>query len=237
MKLLNRISRRLALARLSSTSRAVLADKLTYLSPEKIRRLERAVRAVKTGETPGDIVEFGVALGGSGIILARLAGSSRRYFGLDVFDMIPAPTSEKDDAVSKQRYEVIAAGGSRGIGGDTYYGYKQDLLKEVEASFARHQVPVDGRRAILVQGLFEETWSQLPIDEVALAHIDCDWYDPVRFSLNAVADKLAPSGVIVVDDYHAYGGCRAAVDEFLVERRNFIMQPGANPILQKERVP
>jgi O-methyltransferase len=75
----------------------------------------------------GDVLEFGVALGGSAIVLAGIAGlAHRRFYGFDVFEMIPAPTSEKDDEKSKQRYNLIASGKSEGIGGDLYYGYRNN---------------------------------------------------------------------------------------------------------------
>jgi O-methyltransferase len=92
---------------------------------------------------------------------------------------------------------------------------------------------VDGRRVRLVKGLFEETWPQHPVERVALAHLDCDWYDPVRFCLNAVADRVAPGGVIVLDDYNDYGGCRTATDEFLAQRPDYRRDDGENLILRR----
>ena len=37
--------------------------------------------------------------------------------------------------------------------------------------------------------------------------------DPVAFCLGAIGDLMNPGGAILVDDYHDYGGARAAVDE------------------------
>ncbi len=40
---------------------------------------------------------------------------------------------------------------------------------------------MDNRRVFLHKGLFDQTWQQFPASEkVAVAHIDCDWYDPVK---------------------------------------------------------
>ncbi len=225
---LNRVRKTL----LNPVSRSVMKEKLTYLSVKKLSRIERAVRETK--KLDGDILEFGVALGGSGIILARAASNGRRFLGFDVFSMIPPPISDKDDEKSKQRYEVIKAGKSTGIGGDEYYGYKNDLLGEVEKAFARHDVPVDGDTVILLKGLFEETWPTAGVSSIALAHIDCDWYDPVKYCLNICAEKLQRGGIIVIDDYNDYGGCRTAVDEFLTQRGDFIFEGGANPFLHKQ---
>ena len=227
------IRRSVDFAMLDPLTRAVVRDKLTYLSYEKLKRIRRAL--IETKDRCGDIVEFGVALGGSGIILARHAGASRRFLGFDVFGMIPPPTSEKDDIKSKERYEIISSGKSKGIDGDIYYGYKEDLFKEVTDSFARYGVPVDAERVFLYQGLFEATWPTADgaVKSIALAHIDCDWYDPVLFCLNACADKLTEGGILIIDDYNDYGGCRTAVDEFIAKRSDFNFEPGANPFLRK----
>lgn len=220
--------------RLSPVARAVRRERLTYLSPLKLSRLEGALSGLLSRKVAGDILEFGVALGGSAIVLARYAKREGRAFhGFDVFGMIPPPTSEKDDAKSKRRYEVIASGRSQGIGEDVYYGYRQDLFDQVRASFTRHGVPVNGETVVLHKGLFEETWLDYAGNKVAFAHIDCDWYEPVKFCLDRVADRLSPGGIIVLDDYHDYGGCRAATDEFLAAHGDFSFDDGANPILTR----
>jgi asparagine synthase (glutamine-hydrolysing) len=217
--------------RLHPITRAVLKDRLTYLSIQRLRRLERAI--AETREVAGDVVEFGVALGGSGIILAKQAGRSRRFIGFDVFGMIPPPTSEKDDVKSKRRYEIIQSGASPGLRGNLYYGYDADLFSSVKSAFRRHCVPVDGSQVILSKGLFQDTWPAAEVSAISLVHIDCDWYDSVKFCLDSVASKLSDGAVIVVDDYYDYGGCRTAVDEFLAERSEFAFEDGPNPILRK----
>lgn len=219
---------------LSQTTKAVIRDKLTYLTPARLHRLEKALRHVRSRNIPGDIVEFGIALGGSTVILAKAAGANGRAFhGFDVFGMIPAPTSEKDDARAKERYETIATGKSRGIGGDEYYGYRQDLYGDVCRSLARHGVEVNGRTIALHKGLFEDTVPAAPLGAISLAHIDCDWYDPVLYCLTAVADRISPGGVILIDDYHDYSGCRAATDEFIARRSDFRFEDGENVVLRR----
>ena len=224
-----------ARAVLSPRSRAVIDEKLTYLDAEKLGRLERAAEAALTRGPKGDALEFGVALGGSAVVIAEIAVSHARAFhGFDVFSMIPAPTSVKDDEKSRKRYEEISAGDSEGIGGDIYYGYRTDLYVEVCQTFTRHGFPVDGGRVTLHRGLFEETWPNYHSRNVAFAHIDCDWYDPVKFCLESIASRMGVGGRIVLDDYHDYGGCREATDEFLRQHPEFETYDGPNIVLLKQ---
>lgn len=219
---------------LSLIGRTVIDEKLTYLSPTKLARLEATVDQVIDREIPGDILEFGVALGGSAIVLATRARSSgRKFHGFDVFGMIPEPAHEKDDQKSKQRYRVIASGKSTGIGGEIYYGYRKNLLQEVCDAFQRHAIPVDGLNVTLHKGLFQETWPAYSGDQVAFAHLDCDWYEPVKFCLDSLVSKIPRGAAIVLDDYNDYGGCRTAANEFLDAHPDFALESGANAILRR----
>lgn len=232
MQLLRRLDAALTKRRLSSTARAVRDERLTYLSPAKLLRLEQAMAKAK--DVPGDFLEFGVALGGGSILIATVAKATGHSFaGFDVFATIPPPTSDKDDKKSKERYAIIAEGKSKGIGGDQYYGYRTDLYNDVVGAFGRHGLSVDGTAIRLVKGLFEETWPNHASQQIAFAHLDCDWYDPVKYCLDAVAERLSPGGRIVLDDYNAWGGCRTATDEFISSRSDFRFEGGANPILVK----
>ena len=104
---------------------------------------------------------------------------------------------------------------SRAASGPTRtYGYMDNLYDLVVENFARFGQPVDGRRVTLHKGFFEETL--YPASPVAFAHIDCDWYDPVKLCLERIVPRLAEGAHVVLDDYNDYGGCRRAVDEFLV---------------------
>jgi O-methyltransferase len=198
---------------LSDVARRVAEARLTYLGPAKLRNLEACLGRIEADGVPGDCLEFGVALGGSAIIIATQMGGERSFVGYDVFGLIPAP-SERDDDRAHQRYAVIASGRSDGIGGDRYYGYEPDLLAKVHYNFSAFGLEVDGRRIRLVPGFFADT---LPLGggAVAFAHIDCDWYDPVMLCLEHSYRRLSPGGFIVLDDYNDYGGCRLATDEFV----------------------
>lgn len=184
-------------------------EHLTYLDQPKLELLEACVREVR--RVRGDFLEMGVALGGSAIVLADQMGRGRHFHGYDVFAMIPPPGEEDPPAVH-ERYRTIAEGRSEGIGGDTYYGYLDDLYDRVVAAFARHGMTVDGERIALHRGLFEETLH--PVGPVAFAHVDCDWYEPVKLCIERVWPRLSSGGLMLFDDYNDYGGCTKAVDEF-----------------------
>jgi O-methyltransferase len=50
-----------------------------------------------------------------------------------------------------------------------------------------------------------------------------------------VAEGFAPGGAIVLDDYHDYGVCKQATDEFLTGRPDCERVEGENLILRRKR--
>lgn len=195
----------------------VRARKLTYLSPERLNSIYDCVDAVISSQIPGDFTEFGVALGGSGVCLAKALGDNRRYYGFDVFGMIPPPTAI-DGARVGERYKLIASGQSHGIGGEQYYGYVENLYDVVSRTFASFGCAPGEGRVSLVRGLFNETLPNYENLRIAVAHLDCDWYEPVSYCLNFVWPRLSPGGFVLIDDYNDWEGCRKATDEFVSGR-------------------
>jgi asparagine synthase (glutamine-hydrolysing) len=201
---------------------AVRDEGLTFLVEARFDVLRRCLAAADAGGVPGDVVEAGVAAGGSAIVLASLARPRRRFAGFDVFGMIPPP-GEQDPPEAHARHAIIREGRAEGLAGQLYYGYVDDLHGKVVAAFARHGNPVDGADVRLVRGLFGETMpAELP-ERIAVAHLDCDWYDPVLTALRAVGPRVPPGGSVVLDDYGDYGGCRRAVTEYLAETPGFTL--------------
>lgn len=128
--------------------------------------------------------------------------------------MIPPPTKEDTKDVH-DRYKIIEEGKSKGIGGDKYYGYEEDLYKVVQSNLESFGIDCEEKCVTLVKGLLQDT---LPIKQsVACVHIDVDWYDPVITWLRRIFPNLVVGGSIILDDYYDWDSCRNATDEYLRE--------------------
>lgn len=199
-------------AEIDRTIADIRAARLSYCGPPKLENIAQALQQVRHDKVPGRYIEAGVALGGSAILLGLLKPERVALDLYDVFSMIPPPgDNDGDDA--HQRYDVIRSGNSSGLGGDPYYGYVDGLIHQVEANLRRFGLEPEGGTIRLVAGLFEDTLN--PAGPVALAHIDCDWYDSVKVCIERIAPRMSPGGIMIFDDYSSYSGCRRAVDEWL----------------------
>lgn len=193
----------------------VINKKLSYLHREALEELMS--EAERCSSIEGIMVETGCAWGGSGICIASTKNDKKLYI-YDGFEMIPAPSGE-DGEDAHQRYETISQGKSKGINGNEYYGYQEDLFAKVEDNF-KELLEIENLKTegiYLIKGSFENT---LFINEkVAFAHIDCDWYKSVKISLEQIVPKLSKDGTIIIDDYFTWSGCKRAVDEYFIDNR------------------
>lgn len=197
----------------------VLSQKLTYLGEKSLIELSQAVKACDQSQKIGIIVEAGCALGGSAIAITGAKNRSRPFATYDVFGLIPEPSDHDGESVN-QRYKQIQSGQAQGINGDIYYGYETDLYKKVLDRFEEVGFNLEENTVSIHQGLFQDT---LKLNApVCLAHIDCDFYEAVKYCLEQIAPNLVTGGIIIVDDYYSWPGCRKAVDEYFKDRSNFV---------------
>jgi O-methyltransferase len=162
--------------------------------------LFRLTRRVIREGVPGDVVECGVARGGTAALLAIAARHSGRHLWLyDSFEGLP-PSGSLD-----------------GTAASGYTGTYRGSLDQVAATLAR--TGVDPLRVRMVKGWFDETLPSAEVRDIGLLHIDADWYQSVRTCLEALYDRVAPGGYVVLDDYGYWPGCQLATDEFLRERQ------------------
>ena len=187
-------------------------EKLTYVGTTKLRSLAWAALHVAEKGIEGDFIEAGVALGGSAILLSKLKPPSSSLLLYDVFSMIPPPGAD-DGEDAHSRYAEIAGGEARGLGEDRYYGYIDDLTAVVRRNLEAFGLNEAQDGISLIEGLYEQ--SLHPPGPVALAHIDCDWYESIKTCIARIYPLLSRGGIMVFDDYRSYSGCRKAVDEFL----------------------
>jgi O-methyltransferase len=68
---------------------------------------------------------------------------------------------------------------------------------------------------IYVKGKVENTIPTLSPDKViALLRLDTDWYESTKHELIHLYPELTKGGVLIIDDYGHWDGCRKAVDEY-----------------------
>jgi O-methyltransferase len=150
--------------------------------------------AQQTRALNGDIVEIGVWRGGTAALLA-CASSNQTAHLFDTFTGV---------AKADPKFDTLYAGGEHA---DTDESIVRDLFARV------------GAHCTINRGIFpDDTLAALP-SRIALAHIDVDTYQSVKQSFEAIWSRVPTRGVVVFDDYAAFGceGASQAINEIANE--------------------
>ncbi|MEQ1550286.1 TylF/MycF/NovP-related O-methyltransferase [Sphingorhabdus sp.] len=152
----------------------------------------------------GSIVECGVWKGGMALAMMRIFGAARNYSFFDSFDGMPSPTQrDGNDA----RYWASHPGHPRYFDNcRANLSDFQSVLQKLRPGHLQFQIN---------KGWFAESLARLDAGPVAFAHLDCDWYDSTYTCLERLWPQMAVGGVILIDDYYDWEGCRRAVHDFL----------------------
>ncbi|MFC4403540.1 TylF/MycF/NovP-related O-methyltransferase [Gracilibacillus xinjiangensis] len=158
-------------------------------------------------ELPGDVFEFGVFKGNSLIQFATFRElleneNSRKIVGFDMFEEFPSEVSLQSD-------KKFVSNWNEQFQGD--FLSKEDLYKSLKLKNINN--------VELIEGNILNTLSLYLIDhpytKISLLHIDTDVYEPSKYVLEHLYERVVPGGVIIFDDYGTVEGETQAVDEFL----------------------
>ncbi len=169
-----------------------------YTQVHAIRQenLLRLAGIIESEKIPGDCIECGVLDGGTSALIAYgTRGSARSMHLFDAWQGLPKSSFE--DGADAKRWEGQVVGSPRRVNA---------VLRALN---------IDPARVHIHHGWFDQTFPHANIERIALAHIDCDFYDPTNLCLQRWYPHLSPGGFMQFDDYESFQGCRKAVDEFL----------------------
>jgi hypothetical protein len=192
----------------------------TMTSPERIAALVDAARYVAAADVPGAIVECGVWRGGSmmAAALALLeAGDLRDLYLFDTFAGMTAPTADDVDNDG-----IAAAGFYADSMADDHNTWCYASLGDVRANLLSTGYPAE--KCHFVKGDVLRTIPIGDMPDIAILRLDTDWYESTRHELAHLYPRLSRSGVLIIDDYGHWQGCRKAVDEYFSARPLFMFR-------------
>ena len=195
----------------------------TMISFERCATLWQQVRYLDRCQISGAIVECGVWRGGA-IGLAALAHmasvrpASRHLHMFDSFEGLPEPDAKVDGPAAVQLVAGRATGALKSTG---------TLVGPIEASRELLEAKIGYPKDLIHYhiGWFQDTLARDSdtFGDIALLRLDGDWYESTAVCLKHLYPKVVKYGVVVIDDYGHFEGCRRAVDEFLAVQKTPIL--------------
>lgn len=185
---------------------------ITMTSPERLVSLIRATEYIEKNNIEGDIVECGVWKGGSIgaclLTLKKLNKIERKIWLFDTFEGMNAPTELDFDINGK-----LASDRMKIEDKETSWIWAKAQLDLVKMNVKAFDYPIE--KINFIKGNVEETLisNEIP-GKISLLRLDTDWYESTKIELEILYSRLVPGGVLIIDDYGHWTGCKKAVDEF-----------------------
>lgn len=176
----------------------------TMVGLRRLDNLQFCIKDVVDRGVVGDLIETGAWRGGAAIfmraVLKVCRSTDRRVWVADSFAGLPKP----DPTIPQDR-------------GDRHWTFDHLAvsLGEVKENFRKYGMLDD--QVQFLAGWFSETLPSAPIDRLAILRLDGDMYQSTMDALRPLYPKLSAGGYVIVDDYGAVAGCRAAVDDYRTE--------------------
>jgi hypothetical protein len=161
-----------------------------------------------TLDLPGDIVECGVGMGSSILMLAHIVHTRsipKFIWGFDSFEGFPEPSSADASLRNVKK-------------GENCYD-KQRVLRTLhhhlnDELFFRSKIS-------LIKGYFENTLD-IYKGPISLLNLDVDLYQSYKVCLETLYPRIPRCGIITFDEYHREGdvfpGAPKAIDEFFKDK-------------------
>jgi hypothetical protein len=189
----------------------------TLTSAQRVQALLDAVGYCVRRDIPGAFAECGVWRGGSVLAmiskLQDLGIEDRAVYLYDTFEGMTKPSELDTSPFGQPALETWAEESTSG--GEPWPEYfnpetfNESTVRELLVSTG---YPEDLIR--FVKGPVEQTLPVQAPPELALLRLDTDWYESTKHELVHLYPRLSTGGVLVIDDYGHWDGCRQAVDEY-----------------------
>jgi O-methyltransferase len=189
----------------------------TATSPERVSGLISAVKYLVRNRVEGDFVECGVWRGGSMmaamLTLVQLGDTSRNFYLYDTYEGMTPPT-DKDKTFNDDRAADLLAMTAEDKEGASYWCVAG--LKDVQQNVFSTGYPRE--KIHFIQGRVEDTLPASMPKKIALLRLDTDWYESTYHELIHLYPLLCTNGVLIIDDYGFWQGCRQAVDDYFARQ-------------------
>ena len=190
----------------------------TMTSARRSKLLWQLCKQVLKNQITGDFVECGVWRGGSaglmGLALQRFDQNHKKKLHLfDSFEGLPQPSIADG---------VLASEYSRGANSGKLASINQCVANVSDVqNFIFNELNLPKNLVTFHKGWFQDTLPNIgkELENVSLLRLDGDWYESTKICLEAFYDRIPRGGIILLDDYFCWEGCKKATDNFRAKHR------------------
>lgn len=189
----------------------------TMISLERVEAIINSIDYICKNNIEGDIVECGVWRGGAMFAAAKALLNrnvvNKKFFLFDTYDTNTFGSTTNETIFDKDYSGKTALDAIKdGSFVRENYTYQLDEVKNL---LKKTGYPEDN--FICVVGRVQQTIPFHDVNNLCLLRLDTDWYESTKHELVNLYPKLVKGGVLLIDDYGYWVGCKQAVEEYISE--------------------
>ena len=190
----------------------IIEKRLSMSSPSRLIATLIAVKHVCNLKIKGDFVECGVWRGGNSIIALKMINKLRENKNIWLYDTFEGMTkpSEHDYENNTGKKAIIEYNQNQR---DDHSNWCYASLEDVKENINKFKSSL---KINFIKGDITETLENvhnIP-EAISVLRLDTDWYESTKKELEILYPRLSVGGVLIIDDYGHWGGCKKAVDEY-----------------------
>ena len=214
-----------------------ISKKYTMTSYQNLNFLLRSIEHENKNNIDGDFVECGVWKGGNIMLfknmINKLKMHNKTIYAFDTFEGMTKPLDIDVDLRFKQEKAAdVMDRNPKDYNIHNIHSYypiekvKENLINNCNDLDNIRFIKGDVSKTLLVS-------SNIP-EKISILRLDTDWYESTKIELEILFPKLVYNGILIIDDYGEYKGCKKAVDEYFKDRKFniFKIEAGARMLIK-----
>ena len=196
-------------------------EKYTMTSIKRLNALINSVNYIVENNITGSFVECGVWKGGSVMAMAlsliNKGSLNREIYLYDTFYGMSNPETIDVNIHGTTADDYLSA-----------YEKNEDSIAwavapkdKVKENIYSTGYPKENFK--LIEGKVEDTIPRIMPEKISLLRLDTDWYASTKHEMNNLFPLLVKNGVLIIDDYGHWAGCKKAIDEYIKENNLCIL--------------
>jgi len=198
-----------------------ISSKFSMTGHSRMHLLSQAILNVKEKGLEGDFVECGVWKGGN-ILLYKYINDfydlNKNIFAYDTFEGMTKPEDIDMDFYGTSAKKYLMASRKSQILDNIHCFATIDRVKKNILEYANLE------NINFIVGPVEKTLlikKNLP-KKISVLRLDTDWYSSTKIELEILYPKLVDGGVLIIDDYGSWQGCKKATDEYFFGKKKWL---------------
>jgi O-methyltransferase len=191
------------------------------VSYQRYLSLFQSLQYILKNKIKGDIVECGVFKGGSAMMICYFLKlflvKNKKIWLYDTYEGMSTPSRKDVDLNNKRAKDFL---------NEKKIENKNDVwafssLNSVKNNIKKTNFNI--KNCIFIKGKVEKTLKVKKPKYISLLRLDTDFYHSTKAELQYLYNLISPGGIIIIDDYGHWKGCKLAVDQFFKKKKNILI--------------